>query len=161
MSWLSKRDWWEWEANMGRDGCKRERGGEWLIQNTSYTHMELSKNKIKSILKIRSYSQVYSMYLHPRLYRRTTEHLWVFSCVWMLGPSRVTLLGGVAFLEEMQPCWRKCVTVGVGLWGFIYVKAMLGVNSLLLLPSDQDVELSASTPSPCLPRHCHAWHHEW
>jgi hypothetical protein len=34
----------------------------------------------------------------------------------MLGPYRLALLGGVTFalLEWVWPCWRKCVTVGVG-----------------------------------------------
>jgi hypothetical protein len=30
----------------------------------------------------------------------------------MLGTWEVLILGGVALLEEMWPCWRKCVTVG-------------------------------------------------
>ena len=37
----------------------------------------------------------------------------------------------------------------------IYAQAMpTAVHSLLLLPVDQDVELSAP-PAPCLPAHCH------
>jgi hypothetical protein len=32
----------------------------------------------------------------------------------MLGPESVKLLGGMAWLEEVWPCWRKCVTVGLG-----------------------------------------------
>ena len=32
----------------------------------------------------------------------------------MFGPWEVALLGSVALLEEVRPCWRKCVTVGVG-----------------------------------------------
>jgi hypothetical protein len=31
----------------------------------------------------------------------------------MLGP-RSGVLGSVALLEEVWPCWRKCVTVGLG-----------------------------------------------
>ena len=32
----------------------------------------------------------------------------------MLGPQGVVVLGGVALLEEVWLCWKKCVTVGVG-----------------------------------------------
>ena len=32
----------------------------------------------------------------------------------MLGPQEEALLGGVALLEWVWPCWRKGVTVGVG-----------------------------------------------
>jgi hypothetical protein len=35
------------------------------------------------------------------------------SCVWILGPWWVALLGGVA-LQPEWPCWRKCVTMGMG-----------------------------------------------
>jgi hypothetical protein len=51
----------------------------------------------------------------------------------------------VALLEWERPCWRKCIIVG------------RGFKTLLLaacLPSEQDVELSASL-TPCLPGCCH------
>jgi hypothetical protein len=39
----------------------------------------------------------------------------------MLGPWEMALLGGMALLEEVWPCQRKCVTAEVGLWGLIYM----------------------------------------
>jgi hypothetical protein len=55
-------------------------------------------------------------------------------------------------------CWRKCVTVGVG-FEVSYAQAMTTVtHSLLLLPADQDVELSAPSLAPCLPVCCHTSH---
>jgi len=32
----------------------------------------------------------------------------------MLGSWEVTLLGGIACLEQLWPCWRKCIIVGMG-----------------------------------------------
>ena len=41
-----------------------------------------------------------------------------------------------------------------------YVQAPPSVeSSLLMLSSDQDVELSASSPAPCLPEPCHVSYH--
>jgi hypothetical protein len=37
----------------------------------------------------------------------------------MLGPQRVALLGGMALLEGLWPCWRKCFTVGVDFETFL------------------------------------------
>ena len=39
---------------------------------------------------------------------------------------------------------------------FCYAQAMLSVTHSLLLPADQDAELSAPSPAPCLPGCCHA-----
>ena len=59
---------------------------------------------------------------------------------------------GVAFFEEV-------VTVGAG-FEVSYVQASPSVvNSLHLLPSDQDVELSSPSPTPCLSACHHASHH--
>jgi len=33
--------------------------------------------------------------------------------------------------------------------------------SLFLLPADQDVELEAPSPAPCLPARCHISHHDY
>ena len=67
----------------------------------------------------------------------------------MLGSQGMALLGGVALLEWVWPCWRKCVTVEVG-FEVSYAQAMPSVtHSLLLLPADQDTELLAF-PAPCL-----------
>jgi hypothetical protein len=61
---------------------------------------------------------------------------------------------------------RRCGLVGgsVSLYGVglkaSYVQALPSVvHSLLLLLVDRDVELSASSPAPCLPACCHASHH--
>ncbi|CAO2583435.1 hypothetical protein LEMLEM_LOCUS2742 [Lemmus lemmus] len=54
----------------------------------------------------------------------------------------VTLFGCVALLEEVCHCWGRPV------WGS------------LLLPADQDVELSAPSPVPGLPAGRHASHHD-
>ena len=50
----------------------------------------------------------------------------------MLGPRGVALLGGVALLEEVWPCWRKCVTVEVG-FEVSYVQALPSMEASLLL----------------------------
>jgi hypothetical protein len=81
------------------------------------------------------------------------------SCVWMLGPWRVPLLGGVA-LEEMWLCCRKCVTVD---WAF-RSPLMLTLGSVQMivsswLPFYQHVEVSAP-PGPCLPTCCWASCHD-
>ena len=36
-----------------------------------------------------------------------------------------------------------------------YAQAIPSVERTLLLPADQDVELSAPSPAPCLPTSCH------
>jgi hypothetical protein len=41
-----------------------------------------------------------------------------------------------------------------------YAQAMPSVAHSLLLPADQDVEISAPSPAPCLPPCCHASHHD-
>jgi hypothetical protein len=64
----------------------------------------------------------------------------------------VALLGGVALLEWMWPCWSSCVTVGIGFKTLI-LAAWKPVFSYQ--PSDEDVELAAS-PAPCLLGCCHA-----
>jgi hypothetical protein len=73
---------------------------------------------------------------------RYGPHKWMY---WILGPI-VALLGGVALLEEVRH------------WGGFevsYSQAVPSVaHSLLLLPVDWDVELSAP-PAPCLPGCCH------
>jgi hypothetical protein len=66
---------------------------------------------------------------------------------------------GVALLEWVCPCWRKCGTVEVGFEVF-YAQAMPSVeHSLLLLLVNQDLELL--TPSaPCLLARCHGSRHD-
>ena len=73
-----------------------------------------------------------------------------------IGPQGVALLGGVALLEWVWPCWRKCVTVGAG-FEVSYAQAMsTSMAHSLLLPADHDVELWAPPAVPCLPAHGHA-----
>lgn len=52
----------------------------------------------------------------------------------------------------MWPYWKKCV-IGDGLWGF-KCSSQAQLHSLFLLSVDPDVELSATSPTPCLPV-CH------
>ena len=62
----------------------------------------------------------------------------------------VALLGGMALLEWVWPCWRKCITLEVGFEGS-YTQAMLSVNIVhFLLSLDQDGELSAPSLVQCL-----------
>lgn len=59
----------------------------------------------------------------------------------------------MALLEEVRHC-------GVGFEvSYVQVRPDVGYSSLLL-PTDQDVELSAPSPEPCLPRHSHATYHD-
>jgi len=58
--------------------------------------------------------------------------------------------GGVALLEEAWLCWRKYVTRGVG-----FEVSEAQALSLCLLPEDQNKELPALSPAPCLPAHHH------
>ena len=53
-----------------------------------------------------------------------------------------------------------CVVVEVGFEDIHALATPSETNSLLLLPGDQDVELSTSSPGPCLPRHCLASPHD-
>jgi len=59
--------------------------------------------------------------------------------------------GGVALLEEVWPCCRRCVIVG---FETFFLSTWETVFSLL--PSDWDVELSAPSLAPCLSGCCHA-----
>ena len=66
----------------------------------------------------------------------------------------MALLVGVALLEQVWSCWRKCVTVGVG-FEVSYAEAMPSVAQSPIA-EDQDAELSAPSPVPCLP----VWNHD-
>lgn len=42
-----------------------------------------------------------------------------------------------------------------------YAQAIPSVDTdYFLLPADQEIELSAPSPAPCLPAQCHASHHD-
>ena len=57
--------------------------------------------------------------------------------------------------HSWSTCWKKYVIVEICFKG-IYGEAMHNVGySLLLLPVDQDVELSVLSLVPCLPAYCH------
>jgi hypothetical protein len=60
---------------------------------------------------------------------------------------------------EMWPYWKKCVIMGSG-FEVSYAQAMPSMTHSLLLAVDLDVELSAPSPAPCLPAHCHASCHD-
>ena len=51
----------------------------------------------------------------------------------MLGAWEVALLRGVALMEWVWPCWRKCVTVGVGFEMFL----LTTWKSVFCLPLEQ------------------------
>ena len=75
-----------------------------------------------------------------------------YACI--LESQGVTLLVvGVAFL-------KKCIIMGM-IFEVSHAQAMpMVVQSLLMLSTDQDVELLAPPPPACLPSCCHASHHE-
>ena len=65
------------------------------------------------------------------------------SCVWLLDPEGVALLGGMALLEKVWHC-------GGGLWG-LNAQALTSVEgSLPWLPLGQDVELFTLQDHVCL-----------
>lgn len=67
----------------------------------------------------------------------------------------MALLGGVSLLEYVSPSWRKCIIMEVS-FNILYAQAMPSVaQNLLLVPADEDVELSCPFPAPCLPAHYH------
>ena len=67
----------------------------------------------------------------------------------MLGSEQVAPLGGMTLLEEVCYCKAGCEVS--------YTQVMpSAAHSLLLLPTDQVVEIPASSPAPCLPAHYHA-----
>ena len=92
-----------------------------------------------------------------------TFFLWMEECggLNMLGSLEVALLGDLGLLEEVCYCL-------VGLWGLLGSSSTqfrrdpfpgcLRRTVASLLPSDQDIGLSASPPS-CLPATCQAFHH--
>ena len=74
--------------------------------------------------------------------------VWWFDRKWL--PKGVILLGGVALLEELWLCWKQCVIVEAG-FEVSYAQAVPSEQDHFLLPSYQDVGLSASASS--LPVH--------
>ena len=60
----------------------------------------------------------------------------------------VALLGGVALLEWLWPCWKKCV---MNLEVSAAQAKLNAARCLFLLPVDPDIDLSAPSPAPCLP----------
>jgi hypothetical protein len=55
---------------------------------------------------------------------------------------------------------EKVYHLGAGFESFS-AQAMPSVaHSLILLPADEDVELSVPSPAPCLPACCHASYHD-
>lgn len=61
-------------------------------------------------------------------------------------------------MEQIWLFWRKCITSGQAL-RFQKPKTRSS-GSLFLLPEDQDAELLAPSPAPCLPVHSHASYHD-
>jgi hypothetical protein len=78
------------------------------------------------------------------------------SCVWMLGPYWVALLGGVALLEYVWPWWTKCVTVE-GLR--CSSNAHCGTQSPYAICDSRCVTLSFFSWT-MLPACCHAFCHD-
>ena len=75
---------------------------------------------------------------------------------------------GVALLEWAWPCWSGCgLGVGVVLLKKVcHCEAETGalrfqkLKAVFPMPVDPDVELSATSPAPCLPTYHHAPHHD-
>ena len=68
-------------------------------------------------------------------------------------PIRMTLLGDVALLQLMLPCWRNCAAVSLG---SVVSDAQVRPNMAFISAAyNQEVELSIS-PAPCLPSCLHA-----
>ena len=61
-------------------------------------------------------------------------------------------------VEEVWPCWRKCVTGG-RLWGFRN-SSQAQCLFFFLLPADLNVKLSATYSATCLPVYYYDSHHE-
>ena len=54
--------------------------------------------------------------------------------------------GGVALLEEVWPCWSKCVTVEV-----LNAQAMLSVKHIQSPPGCLWIKVSSTTSTPMIP----------
>ena len=83
-------------------------------------------------------------------------HVCRIGVIWICLAQGMALLGGMALLEEVWPCWGN-----VSLWGWTLRPSLLlaAWKPVFCLPLEQDVELS-TPPAPCLPRYCHALHHD-
>ena len=83
-------------------------------------------------------------------------HRLIYLSAWPIGSGTTRRCGsvgvGVALLEEVCHC-------GGGPWGLL-CSSYTQCGSPLLLPSHQDIELSAPSPVPCLPVLCHVSHHD-
>lgn len=66
------------------------------------------------------------------LNRNAPPQIHVYGC---FAQEWVASLGGVAFWEKVWPCWRQCVTVGIG-FEVLYAQAMPRIGHSLLLPAD-------------------------
>ena len=73
--------------------------------------------------------------------------------VWICLAQKVALLGAMVLLEEVSCC-------GGGFWRMPPhpLPSFLKMPGFSWLQLDQDVELSAPFPAPCLPGCCHASH---
>jgi hypothetical protein len=78
----------------------------------------------------------------------------------MLDQWEVALLGDMALLEEVWPCWRKCVIGGLDFEVSKLTLYPVWKRPSSWLPWFQDVEFSAPPPALCLPGHCLATHHD-
>ena len=76
--------------------------------------------------------------------------------VWICLAQGGALLGGLALLEEVRPCWRKSVTLVVDI-EVLLLAGRMGVISCW--PLEQDAEFSAPL-AQCLPGCCHASLHD-
>jgi hypothetical protein len=75
--------------------------------------------------------------------------MFIYLNSWSLGSgTNGQGLGSMALLGYVWPCWRKCATESRH--EFQMFKPGL-LSLVFLMPADQDVELSASSPASCLP----------
>jgi hypothetical protein len=57
------------------------------------------------------------------------------------------------------PCWSRCTFIeGIGSLGVGF--EVPEAQAVSLLPTDEDVEVSATSPAASLPPHCHAFCHD-
>ena len=108
---------------------------------------------LTSVTHPRGQQTLFSFYRRRSKTQRGAVVVWIGlgltgSCVWMLGPWGLALLGGMALLEEVGHC-------GGGFWCYI-CSSYTHAHSPFLLPLDQDGELSAPSLALCLPKHYHS-----
>ena len=74
----------------------------------------------------------------------------IASCAWMLTTKPMALLGGVALLEKVWLCWRKCVTAGQTLRPYMLKLGPIVQSPSAVCRSRCKTLSSSSTMSACM-----------